>query len=683
LKIRKNDDIAGFNKTAMRILSIILLCALGGTLSAQETSPYVKFGKITVAELKKKAYEIDSNANAIVLSDRGEAAIEGNSKGWFSINFTHHRVVHILNKNGYSEADVEIPLYNDNDAEEKLDNVKAVTYNLEGDKIVETKLEKSSIFKEKRDKNWSVRKFTMPNVKEGCIIEFEYTVSSDFIDNLDPWDFQGESPVLWSEYLLSVPQFFTYAFLSHGYLSFDVADRKDRQNSFNIAETRTAGATERVSFTAGVTDYRWVMKNVPELKEESYTSAVKNHIARMEFQLSSQNYPLTAHDYRNTWGGLVNGLNQSEYFGGSLNNGNGWLSDDVKPLLAGASNEKEKARAIYTFVRDNFTCTDHNSKYLSQSLKNVLKTRKGNVADINLLMVAMLRYAGLKANPVLVSTTRHGYALEMYPMITSFNYVVVEFNADGVQYYLDASYPRLGFAKLMPDCYNGHARVIDEFATPIQLSPDSLKERKVTALFITNDDKGNWTGSMNQTDGYYESYLARNKIKDKGQEDFFKEVEKDFGNDIHIKRSHVDSLSQFDMPISLHYDVELNNSKEDILYINPMFGEAYKKNPFKSAQRYYPVEMPYTVDDTYILTMEVPEGYVVDELPKQIVAKLDDKESAQFEYRITQSGTTISMRVRLKISRTLFLPEEYDNLREFFNLVVNKENEQVVFKKKK
>jgi len=667
----------------MRILSILVLCGLCVSLSAQETSPYVKFGKITVDELKKKIYTIDSNANAVVLSDRGEAAIEGNSKNWFSIAFTRHRVVHILNKNGYGEADVEIPLYNSSDAEEKLDNIKAITYNLDGDKISETKLDKASIFKEKRDKNWSVRKFTMPNVREGCIIEFQYTVLSDFIDNLDPWYFQGSSPVLWSEYMLSVPQFFTYAFLSHGYQPYYINDRKDRQSSFNVADTRTAGATERASFTAAVTDYRWVMKNVPELKPESFTSTIRNHIARMEFQLSSQNYPLQPRDYRNTWGGLVHGLNEADYFGASLSSNNGWLSDDEKPLLASTTSEQDKARKIYAFVRDNFTCTDYNSKYLSQTLKTTLKTRKGNVADINLLLVAMLRYAGLKADPVLVSTTGHGYALEMYPMITNFNYVVAELKSEGQNYYLDASHPRLGFAKLMPDCYNGHARVIDEFATPVQLSPDSIKERKVTALFVSNDAKGNWIGSMNQTEGYYESCNVRDKVKEKGEEEFFKQVQKDFGFDVQIKKPYIDSINQFEMPVSLHYDVALNTNSEDILYVNPMFGEGYKKNPFKSAQRFYPVEMPYTMDETYILTMEVPQGYEVDELPKQIVAKLDEQESALFEYRISQSGTTISMRVRIKIGRTLFLPDEYDTLREFFNLIVSKENEQVVFKKKK
>ena len=81
--------------------------------------------------------------------------------------------------------------------------------------------------------------------------------------------------------------------------------------------------------------------------------------------------------------------------------------------------------------------------------------------------------------------------------------------------------------------------------------------------------------------------------------------------------------------------------------------------------------------------MEVPAGYEVDELPKQIVAKMDEQGSAVFEYRLSLSGSTISLRSRISIKRTLFMPDEYEILREFFNLIVAKQNEQIVFKKKK
>jgi hypothetical protein len=666
----------------MRSLCIALLCVVVLTSNAQ-TSTFTKFGKISAEELQKKIYPIDSNANAVVLSDIGNAAIEGNSKGGFSITFTRHRVVHILNKNGYDEANVEVYLYTDGDNEEKLENVKAITYNWENGKITESKLEKSAIFKEKVDKHRIIRKFTFPNVKEGCIVEYEYKVSSDYIQNLDPWHFQGRAPVLWSEFNLSVPQFFTYSFLSHGYHTFDINDKKNRTSTFNIVDSRGASASERYSFSSGITDYRWVMKDVPELKQESFTSTLKNHIARMEFQLASQSDPLKPHDYRNTWTGLVKELLESSYFGDALDNNNNWLADDVKPVVAGTTSETEKAKKLYAFVRDNFTCTDHNAFSLQQSLKNVMKAKKGSVSEINLLLTAMLRYAGLKSDPVILSTTDHGFAWEYYPMITSFNYVLARCIADGKAVNLDATHPRLGFGKLLPECYNGHARVINQEATPIYLMADSLLERSVTAIFVSNDDKGNRIGAMNQTLGYNKSYEIRDKVKEKGEQEFFKEVQKVYGEGVKMVSPRIDSLNNYETPLVLKYELELNKPTDDVVYINPMFGEAWEKNPFKSEERYYPVEMPYIRDETYLLTMEVPAGYTVDELPKQMVVKLDEKESAFFEYRISQSGSTISLRSRVKINRTVFGNDEYENLREFFNMIVNKQNEQIVFKKKK
>jgi transglutaminase-like putative cysteine protease len=683
--VRKNYDIGATKTSYMRSLYLFVCCIFALPAFSQKESPYTKFGKIPVSAFQTKIYPIDSSADAVVLSDIGTTDLEGNNKGWFSLVSRRHKVVHILNKNGYNEANVQIPLYVDGNEEERLDNVKAVTYNLENGKIVESKLDKGSIFKEKIDKKRMVKKFTMPNVKEGCIIEYEYQVTSDFISNLDPWLFQSETaPQLWSEFTFSVPQFFSYNFLSRGYHPIYINERKDRNNNFAIQDSKSAGPTDRYSFTAGVTDYRWVMKDVPKLKEESFTSSIRNHISRIEFQLASQSHPLSVHNYRTTWNELTKSLLESEYFGSVLKNNNNWLSDDVKPVFASVTNGVEKARKIYAYVRDNFSCTGNSGHiYLDQTLKNVFKAKKGSVAEINLLLTAMLRYAGLDATPVILSTARHGYAIEYSPMTSSFNYVVVQYNDNDKLYYLDASDPQLGFNKLPSPCYNGHARLVNEMAAPVYFSADSLKEAKATLLLLANNEKGKWSGQMKQAVGYYESYDIRERIKEKGKEDFFKQIQKDFGSDVKITEPAVDSLMSYDNPIMLRYAVEIDPGEEDILYVNPMFGEAYRKNWFSAAERFYPVEMPYAMDETFVLTMEVPKGYAVDELPKQMLAKFDEEGNSFFEYRISHSENIISFRSRVKIARAFFLPEEYQTLREFFNLIVSKQSEQIVFKKKK
>lgn len=664
-----------------QILTLVLvnLCLIS---FAQEKSPYTKFGSVSAADLNKKEYKIDSSANAVILCDIQNSKIQGNTKGWFSLNSKRHIVIHILNKNAYDMASIEIPLYVSGNSEEKVNNLKAVTYNLENGKVVETKLDKKDQFLEKVDKNRKKLKFTMPQVKEGSIIEVQYDVLSDFISVLDPWYFQSlKAPTLWSEITFGVPSFYAYSFLSRGYLPFTYKDNKNRTENFVVFEDGGTISSGRTSFDAGVTDYRWVIANAPELKEESYTSTLRNHIARMEFQLASQSSPLAERSFRSSWPEITKGLLESESFGEKLNASNNWMASDIKPLYTGINNNFEVAKSIYKYVRDNFKCNDQYGIYMEQSLKDVFKTRQGSVQEINLLLTAMLRYAGLEANPVLLSTRWHGYAYEFSPLISSMNYLIVQYKEAGKIYYLDASSPRLGFAKLPYYAYNGHGRVITETAPSINLGPDDLLESSSSHFYIANSNEGKWGGSVTQKKGYYESLTIRNEVAKSGKESYFKELQKKFGTTATLSEGSIDSLDKYEVPLALKYQVEFANDGEEILYVNPNFGLGYKKNPFASEERTYPVEMPYVQEETITATIEVPKGYKVDELPKQMILKLDPTGNTFYEYRLSQSGNQISFSGKLKIAHTTFKPQEYPLLREFFSQIVKKQNEQIVFKK--
>ncbi|MBK8300647.1 MAG: DUF3857 domain-containing protein [Chitinophagaceae bacterium] len=660
----------------------ILFFLTAATTSAQDKLK-IKFGSVTADDFKTTVYPIDSNATAIIVADIGSTEIIGNTKGSFSLLFNNYRRAHILNKNGYNIGDVQISLYTNGESEEELENLKAVTYNLENGKVVQTKLEiKSAVFKDKVSKNLVVKKFTFPNIKAGSIIEYEYKIKSDFIFNLQPWDFQGEFPRLWSEYNFAMPSFYNYVTLSQGYHPFAIKTSSTSRSSFNMADIRGSGATERVDFNANVVDYRWVMKDVPSLKEESYTSTLRNHISRIEFQLASIGEPFTPRQVMSSWKMAAKDLLEDEDFGEQLSKDNGWLNEVMPLALRGATNVLAKAKNIYEWVRDNFTCTNYNRKYLEQPLKNVLKNRNGNVAEINLLMTAMLRKANIQADPVILSTRSHGYTHSAYPLMDRYNYVICRTEAESKEFFLDACEPGMGFGKLDYKCYNGSSRIINSMAEEIYLNASSLKEVTNTIVFVINDEQGNSIGSFQQTPGYLESSRFRKLAKEKGKEQVFSEFQKAAGEDIKVSNTKIDSLFNYDEPVKVSFDIDFINNKEDIIYFNPMLGEGFKENPFKSAERFYPVEMPYTMDETYNLQMEVPTGYVVDELPKGAVVKFNEAEDAIFEYRLSLSGGNISFRSRLVIKKAYFLPEEYEVLREFFALIVKKQSEQIVFKKK-
>src|SRR5690606_27075302 len=123
--------------------------------------------------------------------------------------------------------------------------------------------------------------------------------------------------------------------------------------------------------------------------------------------------------------------------------------------------------------------------------------------------------------------------------------------------------------------------------------------------------------------GSNELNSVSDQIKKNEKEKIFADFEKRMNAKVEMNTVLIDSLNRFEDPISLRYNFNFKNGNEDIIYLNPMLAEGYKENPFKSATRLYPVEMPYVKDETYLMQLQVPYGYVVDELPKQIMVKFN------------------------------------------------------------
>lgn len=672
--------------TITKQLLTAALCVCVSVLHAQNKMP-VKFGKISPEDFNVTVTGPDSAAGAVVIADYGNSEFETNPRGWFDLVFKHSCRIKILKQSAFDVATIKIPLYVEGNEAEKLLGLHASTYSLENGKVVETRLEDKSIFTDRLDKHIIEKKFTFPALKEGAIIEYSYTQSSPFFFNLQPWAFQGEYPRLWSEYEVGMPKFFQYVTLGHGYANYDINTSESRTVSFRLTFPGGAERDEHETFDDMVVTHRWVMKNVRALKEEPFTTSMENYLARLEFQLAREEFSTFNYqkDIMGNWTSVSEGLLQQEDFGADLDRGNGWMDDELNPILQNAGGDLEKAKRIFAFVRDKFNCTGHSSLYLTDPLKTVFKNKHGSEAELNLLLVALLRHEKIAADPVILSTRSNGFANEIYPLLSRFNYVICRAVIDSGWRYLDASEPWLGFGRLPERCYNGYARVMNkELPVFVSLEADSMKETKATVVIISRADKGSGlVGHLTTTPGFNEACRLRDKLKGTGSDEFFKTIKSEYTPEFAVSNLEIDSLHRPDDPLQLGYDFDLRpDSSADLFYFNPMLSEGYKENPFKSAERRYPVEMPYLMDETYVLNMDIPDGYVVDELPKPTKVLFNDDEGL-FEYLIVKGGDNIQFRSRIRLNKANFKPEDYASLRDFFGFIVKKQNEQIVFKKKK
>jgi hypothetical protein len=90
--------------------------------------------------------------------------------------------------------------------------------------------------------------------------------------------------------------------------------------------------------------------------------------------------------------------------------------------------------------------------------------------------------------------------------------------------------------------------------------------------------------------------------------------------------------------------------------------------------------MPFCINNVYVLNMEIPRGYRVDQLPRSQRVKLEDS-SGIFEYLISADDSAIHFRMQLTIQETHYGPGEYQGIRDFFSHIVAKEKEPIVLKK--
>ncbi|MFZ1529350.1 MAG: DUF3858 domain-containing protein [Ferruginibacter sp.] len=669
----------------LAVLLAVLVCF---SLKAQKDAG-LKFGKISPADFTINNPVSDTSYGAVIIADIGESAFVGNDKGWFSLVYKHHRRVKIFNKKGIDLATVDIPLYisSKTDGEEKLESLRAYTYNLEDGKVVETKMDKDAVFQDKLDKNHFVKKFTLPAVKDGSIIEYMYEVKSDFLFNLQPWSFQGKYPRIWSEYRLDKPQFFDYVFLTQGSREFHIHDVTEKFTNYMVRErSETAfGRDDLYSISSNNSVNRWVLTNVEPLREEKFTSTLNNYISRIEFQLSGYNFPNSP--YKNiisSWETVTNELMKDEDFGEQLNNANNWIGSEISSFKSEAKDLLDLAGKIFSYVQKNFKSKGERGVRLSQKMKETFKSKSGYVPDINLLLVAILKHEGLDAYPVLLSTRSNGFANPLYPILGRFNYVVAKVKIENTNYYLDASEPYSGFNKLPYYCYNGSARTIGNPPVMENLTADMLSEAKATNIVLMNDlsSKQAWSGFVTTYPGYYQSIDTRKKIQEKGKAAFEKELAESYTGDFVASNFNLERLEEYDKSVKISYSLKVERPDNgNIIYLSPIIKEGLRENYFKSAERKYPVELPYKIDETYQLQVQVPDGYMIDEAPKSEKVSYNENEG-KYEYLVSKTDTEISIRSRLTVNKTYFLPDEYESLRGFFDYIVKKHAEQIVFKKK-
>ncbi|MEJ1240811.1 DUF3857 domain-containing protein [Chryseolinea sp. T2] len=655
----------------MRLVSAVFLCVLAGQLMAQNNG--FPFGKVTYNDLGLSVYPKDTSAYAVVLREFGEAYIDEGRDN--NLIFEYHTVIKILKKEGLKLADVTIDLRHQDQSKEFIRTTRASSYNVENGSLRDTSLDPKSVHTVKVNNYWDQTKFAIPNVRVGSVIEISYALESPFIFNFRNWEFQSDIPKMKSEYWATIPGNYLYNISLRGYL------KLTKNENVLIKDCFRPGG----SASADCSRYKWVMDNVPAFIEEDYMTAKSNFISMINFELSEIVYFDGRKDrVTKEWKDADQELKSSDLFGVQLKRGKSIVDGHIDALLKNETDPLIKAQKIYSFIQGWYQWDDVLGKYSELGIKKAFDARTGNVGDINLSLVAALRYAEIEADPLLLSTRANGLPTDIHPVLSDFNYVIAKVNIGDKEYLLDATDDFLPFGTIPERCLNGKGRVFGDKASYWYDIKTAVKARKRSLVNLKLNPDGVIKGSIEQVYTGYDAIDERKEIFVSGsEENYYKKLKSDYKG-IEFTGYTVDNPEDLSKPVSVKLDFELtcfDDPKTTNFLFNPFLFDRITRNPFRSDERLYPVDFASAIERTVVLTLEYPQDFQLSELPNKVGITLPNG-SAKYGYEVKDDGNKLTVQSFLTIGKPVFTSTEYHYLKELYAQIVSNQQSDMLFKKK-
>lgn len=315
-------------------------------------------------------------------------------------------------------------------------------------------------------------------------------------------------------------------------------------------------------------------------------------------------------------------------------------------------------------------------------MQNLLKTRTGNGADLNLLLVGLLREAGINANPVILSTRSNGKINAAYPMLNKFNHLIAYIKSGDKTFALDATDPMLSMDMIPFEDLNSVGFLVKDGGYDWVTLGENVKESSYHNITSTLED-GALKGTISTAHRGYEAAEMRNAIKKSNTTDAAKSYFKNYFSEINLKESAFENAE--DANTSLKGNFQFNSTAYvedggDFVYINPMLGFGLKENPFKKPERAYPVDFAHQADDIYQFNFQIPQGYTLAEAPKGIRLSIEEG-GLRCDYAVESTPNEVKVSYRLMRKRIEFKPEEYTTLRNFYEQIATQCGGQIVLKK--
>ncbi len=647
---------------------VLLLAAIFS--NAQKFS--TKLSEIGEAEIGCKRYPAEPDAEALILFDIGDSRfIWDENRTQFFVHFTRKTRIKIFKEEGIKYAEITLPYQDHKDLRERIVNIKACSYNFENGELIKITLDPKTIYEERVSDFSMHKKFAIPNVKVGSIIEYTYELITPHLGRLPSWKFQNRIPTLHSEYVARIIPFYAYQFRAQGFRQFDY------NNSVQDTEEKKFYLVSYHDFI-----HTYIKKDVPSFKDESYITSVNDYIMKIDFQLEKIiRTDGVERKIISTWPAVVSDLLGNPDFGKYIKSCNKYakkiLSEELS--ISGLS-KKEQIKEIINYVKSSYEWDGYQDYFAYKKTKDFMSQKTGNIGNINLFLVALFEAAQIEAEPVIISTRDHGKIIDSYPFIRSFNYVIVRVH-DGENYFLtDASRPKLSYNRIPPTCINEKGLVIKKQKEGVEWIDLTKNPPSITSIAI--NVKIDSTENIAHVDLQSESTEILGFIE---RRHFNNDIEKLKDEMLDNGLSNISEIetSNFDDPqkeyiINLEGNIDLEHFGNQYIF-QPFLKFPMQDNLLKQAKRTYPIDLIFPHKYNYHTKIEFPSAYSLTELPESY-NKTTPLMDIYIEYNKV-SPNCIEVKANYYIKKAVYHSRDYPKMRYYFNMIIKKFNEAIVLEK--
>ena len=648
---------------------VLTLCFILFSLVNFAKTELPEYGEIDKTDLLLKECPFEKDAVAYELLSSGDVyykAIDGE----FNIVTERWIRIKILKEQGINKADIKIRFTTMGNYE-TIKDISGLTYNLDSaGNVVISKLNKGSINSKRTDNQFSEISFKLPDVKAGSVIEYKFTKNRKSISNIDDWYFQDDIPTRVSSYRVSIPAMFIF--------SSQVFTYQDIQQERDVINEEAVFRKTHLQFASQLKTY--ALENVPGLRKEPFMGAPTDYLQRVAFYLKGIKYGNgEKEEVSATWPELTAGLLKSQDFGGEFSKKIPHTKK-LNDLLATASGEYKKMSTIYNYVAEKMTWNGDRGIYPASGVRPAWDKKTGNEADINFILLNLLRDEGIHAYPILVSTKDNGTVNTEYPFLPQFNSTMVCVVTEDKKYILNAADKYNPAYQVPCSVLHNDAYVVDNTSGGwIILAGNNatLKNDVLLNIRITPNDSLTGQAVINSYD-----YAKNKTLKFWGKDtssfinyyragDSLMQIKNIAVEGVDIDSVSLEQKFDFAMPLDLM-------EGHDSFTVN--FFQGFKNNPFVTRARNTDIDFNYKQSYKIEGTVAVPEDYIFT-LPKDLKLSMPDS-SIVLEQYFGMSDSVLSFRIMLNYKRPYYDAKLYPQLEEFYKKLYSALNEKIAFKKK-